>query len=210
MKIAVFGATGGLGAASVRSALEAGHHVTALVRTPAKVKLVHERLALVQGDVLDAAAVHGVVAGRDAVLSALGPAKGTPPGTLISTGTGHMIDGMARAGVRRFVFASGLMAGTCAGMGLVGRGLVAVFRRMMHELYVDKVRAEALVQDSGLDWVIVRPPVLADLPARGTYRAAPDLDVKVLEKMSFADTGDYMVRALVDDQALHKAIELSY
>lgn len=210
MRVVVFGATGGLGSASVAKALAAGHRVTAFVRNPEKVRTHHEALALVQGDVLDNAGVARVVRDHDAVLSALGPAAGTPAGTLISKGTQFIIEGMKSAGVRRFLFASGLMAGPAAGLNVFKRQLIEVFRLMNRDLYLDKVRAEASVQASGLDWIIVRPPVLANVPARGHYRVGPDIDVRLIDKFAFADAADYMVRGLTDDEFLNRAVELSY
>src|SRR5258708_12393599 len=72
MNLAIFGATGGTGRQLVAQALEEGHTVTALVRTPAAFPMQHEQLTLIQGDVRDAASVEAAVAGQNALLSALG------------------------------------------------------------------------------------------------------------------------------------------
>ncbi|XP_023332322.1 flavin reductase (NADPH) isoform X2 [Eurytemora carolleeae] len=53
MRIAVFGATGGTGLQLLEQALAANHHVTAIVRTPAKIKMTHENLKVVTGDVFN-------------------------------------------------------------------------------------------------------------------------------------------------------------
>ncbi len=210
MRVIVFGATGGLGSAVVTQALQGGHDVTAFVRSAAKVRTTHDRLRIAQGDILDGEAVASAVKGQAGVISALGPAAGTPAGTLISDGTRHIIEGMRHGGVRRFVLASGLMVGPAAGMGPFKRLLISIFRLKHRALYLDKVRTEAAVRDSGLDWLIVRPPVLADLPARGRYRVGPDLDVRLMDKLAFGDAAGYMVRALTEDEFLRQAVELSY
>ena len=72
MKLAIFGATGGTGRELVTQALAQGHEVTAFARTPTKLALHHERLRVVEGNVLDYAAVEQAVIGQDAVLCALG------------------------------------------------------------------------------------------------------------------------------------------
>ncbi len=54
MKIVVFGATGGTGKNVVAQALAAGHEVVAIAREPGAVE-ARPRLAVHQGDVLDAA-----------------------------------------------------------------------------------------------------------------------------------------------------------
>ena len=54
MKIAIFGASGATGQHLVAGAIERGFQVTAVVRTPAKLRASSEKLSLVQGDVASA------------------------------------------------------------------------------------------------------------------------------------------------------------
>lgn len=72
MKLLVFGATGGTGSRLVELALKQGHVVTAFARDPAKIRLKHDNLRVVTGDVLDRDSVNASVEGQDGVLSALG------------------------------------------------------------------------------------------------------------------------------------------
>src|SRR4051794_34954366 len=72
MKIAVFGATGATGQQVVQQALEQGHSVTALARTPERLAITHSSLRIVKGNVLDPAAVEQTIQGTGAVLSCLG------------------------------------------------------------------------------------------------------------------------------------------
>jgi len=72
MKLLIFGATGGTGRQLVDQALAQGHEVTAFVRNPAKLAMQHEKLKVVQGNVMDCHSVGAAVAGQDAVFSALG------------------------------------------------------------------------------------------------------------------------------------------
>ena len=62
MKLAIFGATGRTGKPLVRQALETGHEVVVLVRTPSKMPLQHDRLTVVQGDSMKASDVEGSAA----------------------------------------------------------------------------------------------------------------------------------------------------
>ncbi|MFB4271502.1 NAD(P)-dependent oxidoreductase [Nonomuraea sp. GTA35] len=73
MRVTVFGATGGIGRLLVQQLLDAGHQVTALVRSPAKLTLTHPNLNVIAGQLSDTAAVRQSVQGTDAVISALGP-----------------------------------------------------------------------------------------------------------------------------------------
>ena len=79
MRILVFGATGPLGRHVTDGALSAGHQVTAFVRTPGRLA-PRPGLQEMAGDVLDASAVAAAVPGHDAVISALGHSRPSPPG----------------------------------------------------------------------------------------------------------------------------------
>src|SRR5438270_10795739 len=73
MKIVVLGATGGTGQEIVRQAIECGHSVTALVRSPEKLAAYAGRITIKQGSPLNASELESVFQGQDAVLSAFGP-----------------------------------------------------------------------------------------------------------------------------------------
>jgi len=72
MKLLIFGATGRTGHQLVAQALVEGHEATAFVRNPAKMTTQHEKLKIIQGNVMDCHSVGAAVAGQDAVFSALG------------------------------------------------------------------------------------------------------------------------------------------
>src|SRR5712691_4953897 len=74
MRIALFGAGGIIGRRILDEALRRGHQVTAVVRDPTRFSGPADRVAVVQGDVVDAASVAAAVRGHDAVISAVGPA----------------------------------------------------------------------------------------------------------------------------------------
>src|SRR5437773_8799116 len=73
MKLVVLGATGGTGLEIVRQAIQRGHSVTALVRSPEPLNPFRDQMVIRQGNLLDAAQLEGVIRGHDAVLSAFGP-----------------------------------------------------------------------------------------------------------------------------------------
>src|SRR6266849_839958 len=73
MKLVVLGATGGTGLEIVRQAIERGHSITALVRSPDRLKPFWDRIHIQQGDLLNSAELERVIQGHDAVLSGFGP-----------------------------------------------------------------------------------------------------------------------------------------
>lgn len=72
MKILVFGASGGTGKRIVEQALAQGHLVTAFARDPARIRVAHQSLRVVRGDISSSDSVEAAVTGQEAVLSALG------------------------------------------------------------------------------------------------------------------------------------------
>ena len=52
MKLAIFGASKGIGHQLLRIAIEDGHEVTALLRTPNSLKISHPNLHIIKGDIL--------------------------------------------------------------------------------------------------------------------------------------------------------------
>src|SRR5207247_2069535 len=60
MRIALFGAGGMIGRRILEEALRRGHEVTAVVRDPTRFSGAADRVAVVQGDVVDAASVAAV------------------------------------------------------------------------------------------------------------------------------------------------------
>ena len=170
MKLAIFGASGRTGHPLVEQALASGHEVKALLRTPSRLDLQHERLHVIQGDIQDAAKVAEVVAGTDAVLSVLGPANSQPTFT-VSKGTANIIAAMQQHGVRRLVVSAG------AGVrdpqdrpGLFDKGIGALIKLTSPNVYEDMVRTVNLVRVSDLDWTVVRAPMLTDAPAKGNVK----------------------------------------
>lgn len=195
--ILVLGATGGTGRHIVAQALEQGHAVTALVRSPDKARdLAGARL--VTGDARDEAALRAAVTGQDAVVSALGtPASPFREMTLLSTATRMLLAAMQVERVSRLVAITGIGAGDSRGHGgfLFDR---LIFPLLLRHVYADKDRQEALVQNSGLDWTLVRPAILNDKPGRGTVRATDDLSGFSGGSISREDIARFVVGEVAD------------
>src|ERR1700744_5034985 len=70
MKIAIIGATGFVGSAVLKEALQRGHQVTAIARNVGKITKGDKNLTAVAADADDSASLAKVLAGHDAVVSA--------------------------------------------------------------------------------------------------------------------------------------------
>jgi len=144
MKLAITGGTGFVGAHVIDAALAAGHNVKALTRRDQPAR---DGVEWISGALDDRDALERLVADADAVIHVAGvinapDAKGFEAGNV--AGTLAMLAAATAGGVRRFVHVSSLAA-----------------REPKLSLYgASKARAEALVEGSGLDWAIVRPPAI--------------------------------------------------
>ncbi|MGH3558974.1 MAG: NAD(P)-dependent oxidoreductase, partial [Mycobacterium sp.] len=201
MNIAIFGANGQTGRLLTSQALAAGHHVIAVTRHPGDFPLSDPHLAVAGVDVHDAAAVTDVVSAADAVLSTLGVSFTRQPVDTYSVGTGNIVAAMRASGVRRLaVVSSTTVYPTRRSQSpLALRLLEPIIKRTIGKtVYDDMRRMETIVASSGLDWTIVRPSGLFDLPHPTDYHAG-EID-PVGGFTSRTDLADYLL-ALADSPA---------
>ena len=203
MKLLLLGATGRTGKELLEQALERGHYVTALVRSPEKIADRMEVDVRV-GSVMDAAAVEDAVHDRDAVVSTLGvrSARDLIRADLMTKTMSALVPAMARRGVRRLIVLSAVGVG-----GTVRQAPVMVriaFRTMLRPDARDKAAAEAYVRQSGLDWTFVYPPMLTKGALTTSYRVGEDLCLSGMPKISRADVAHFMLAQLAVQTYMRK------
>ena len=209
VNVVVFGATGDTGRWITDRAVQAGHDVTALVRDPGRMRVVHNRVKIVRGDVLDAASVDGAVAGKDAVLSALG-STARNPAPVLSTGVRHILDAMERHRVQRIVALSAAGAlGESAGF-LFGNLGLRIFRMWLPEVYREHRKMLEELQRRGMDWTAVRAVLLTNATPKGRYRVAVEGIPRWGFRISRADVAEFMVRQLTSDEFVRKMPAIAY
>lgn len=168
MRIAVVGASRGLGFVLVAELLRAGHQAVAISRCDTG-HLPQPGLRRYFFDVRDAGRLAASLDGVDAVVWTVGIARTRHPVTLFTDGTAALIAAMATARVRRLIAVTGWSAGGAAPVPgpLATRLARAWFRR---EELADKLRQEALIAAAPLDWTIVRVTRLGEGRPRGGLR----------------------------------------
>jgi putative NADH-flavin reductase len=156
MNLFILGATGKTGVELVDLALARGHHVTAFVRSPAKISRRDERLKVVEGDPRSDDAIARALAGHDAVLSALGPRpkEALTRTTLLQETGAATVAAMATAGVKRLLIISSAMLYPSKSLPFV------LSRWIIAPHYRDLRAMETVVTASPLEWTVVRPPRL--------------------------------------------------
>lgn len=113
MQVLVVGGTGTLGRQIAKRALEEGHAVRCMVRSPRKAAFLQEwGCELTRGDLLDPESLVYALQGQDAVIDAA-TARASDPGSCYTvdwTGQQNLFHAVQSAGVRRLVFFSLLNA----------------------------------------------------------------------------------------------------
>jgi putative NADH-flavin reductase len=207
MRLVVFGATGGTGNEIVKQALDAGHDVTAVARKPSAIRIQHEHLKVLQGDVLIPETLIDAVKGQDVVVFAVGAADRSPT-TIYSMGTMNVLMAMALAQTRRLISisASGLNPGAWIQKLIAKPLLWWIFKHG----YTDMSHMEIIIKASPMDWTILHPPRLTDGQRRGKYKVAVNIQLSNGWLLSRADLADYVVKHLQDVSTYRSTVEVAY
>src|SRR5690606_27702980 len=108
MKIALIGATGFVGSAILREALDRGHNVKAIVRNPEKLTVRHELLTIEQGNAMDTDRLAAQFRGNDLVISAYNAGWGNPDlYQEFLEGAQNIQEGVKKSGVKRLLVIGG-------------------------------------------------------------------------------------------------------
>lgn len=206
MRLLILGATGGTGRAFIRQAIEHGHAITALVRSPQKLAALADRISIRQGDPRSAADLRAVLPGHDAVVSALGP-PGPGPTTILRDGARSTVEGMRATGLRRIIVVSAAVL--FDDLGFLG-GLLR--RTLLKNVAADSAEMEHIVTASGLDWTIARPPRLTNGPLTGRYRVADERlpEQSALASISRADVAHFLLSELERSAHVHHIVGVTH
>ena len=209
MKLVVFGATGNVGQQVVKQALEQGHEVIAFARNPLKLQIKHPKLQLFQGDVMDSARVEQALQGQDIVVCTLGSGKKLS-GKVRSQGTQNIIEAMKKCAMKRLICQTTLGVGESWG-SLNFYWKYVMFGFILRKVFADHQIQEDMVQNSGLDWTIIRPRAFIEGELTGQYRHGfPGTDKTSKLTITHADVADFILKQLADDFYLYQTPSLSY
>jgi putative NADH-flavin reductase len=198
MKLALIGATGFVGSAILKEALDRGHEVTAIVRHPEKVQ-PHQKLRPVKGDVYNPDEVARLVAGHEAVISAFNPGWGNPDiYNLQVKGARSIIDGAKKAGVTRLLFVGG--AGSLEVQpGVQALDLPGFPAEYKQGALATREALSMLRKEFTLDWSFLSPSAdLAPGQRTGKFRLGTDQMLTDANGQSRISTQDYAV-AMIDE-----------
>lgn len=203
-KIAVVGGTGKSGKYLVRELLNQEYHFKMLVRNPENFKIESSLVEPVYGDVSEYGTVRSLFDGCKAVISTLG--SGIPPSkpTIFTTATRNIIRAMKESGLKRYIAITGLNVDT----PLDKKGLMAkTGTEWMYANYpkstIDRQKELQLLSESGLDWTLIRLPLIALTDDRRVI--ATNLEDCPGENIGATDLAKFLLGQLSDTTFIKKA-----
>ena len=207
-RIVIFGATGGTGQELVTQALQANYSVTAFARSPEKLNVSDTNLKVIQGDVLNLEDLCRAVENQDVVLCSIG----MPPSDksmLRTKGTVNIIKAMEKQGMNRLICQSTLGIGDSK-VFLPWHWKFIIVPLILKRAFKDHEIQESKIENSKLDWTIVRPAALINGKKTGRYKHGFAYSDKIKVKVSRADTAHFMLSQIDDNQYLHQKVGVSY
>ena len=202
MKILLLGPNGAVGQIVLDDLLRSNHQVTALVRNVATLQTTHPNLTVLKGTPTDAGDLEKALVGQDAVVSTLGVRKNKKT-TVRTEVARNLAAGMKKSGVRRLVWLDAAGVGSSKefverSSFLFGRIIMPLF---LNHMYADAAVADALIEKSGCDWVIVRPMSFTNKAKTGNVTVITDMSrpVRLRLRIARADVAAFLVEQVIKD-----------
>jgi uncharacterized protein YbjT (DUF2867 family) len=203
MRVAILGASGGVGRWVTRFAAEAGYAITALVR-PNRVFQPPPGVRVFRGSALDQRDLTSVVEEQDILISCLGAQRTQswnpwsplrPPSRVAEPSARAIAAVVPHTSVRRVVVIS------AAGVGDSLARTNAAMRWMLRhstlsEMYADLGRMEDTLRASSLEWVAVRPVTLVNAARSSRTRVLSRYGA--LSVVSRADVAAWLIGVATD------------
>ncbi|MFY0254313.1 NAD(P)-dependent oxidoreductase [Chitinophaga sp. 30R24] len=202
MKVAIIGASGFIGAAILKEALDRGHEVTAIVRHPEKITVTHSHLIVEKGDATNEAELTSLLAGSEAVIFSY---KADDSATFLKA-THAVINATKKAGNKRLLVVSG------AGSLEIVPGIQLLDTPEFPEEWKALASAtrdsfNVIKEDNELNWTVLSPAMMIFPGERtGKFRLGKDQIVFDHNKESKISNADYAV-ALIDELEQPKHIK---
>ncbi len=212
MKIALIGATGFVGTAILKEALDRGIQVTAIARHPEKLQ-AQNNLTIVKGDVMDTDKLSEILAGNDAVVSAYNPGWANPDiYNEFLKGAQSIQGAVKKSGIKRYIAIGG------AGSLYIAPNVQLIDTPQFPAEWKPGALAardylNILKKEDQLDWTYVSPAIEMNAgqphERKGTYRTGLDNPVFDANNKSTISVEDLAV-AIVDEVENPKHIRVRF
>ena len=212
MNVTIFGATGATGRLLTERCLKAGYKVKILARKPQEFPFAAQ-VETVQGDSKDIVAVREALRGADLVLSALG-ARSLKKEDILEDSIPLIVQAMDEQGIRRIIAlgSAGALPTSLDKQPAYCRWIVQniVYNTFLKYPVASQISQYKTLSGSDLDWTMVMPPMLMNVPARGNLRIDGEALPRNASRISRADVADFMMAQIDNPQWLRKGVYISW
>jgi putative NADH-flavin reductase len=202
MKIALIGATGFVGSAILKEALDRGHHVTAIARHPENIREENVNLAAVKGDVMVEDKLSELLKGNDIVISAYNSGWSNPDiYNEYLKGAQSVQKAVKQSGVKRLIVVGG------AGSLFIAPGIQLIDTPGFPDAWKAGAKAardylNIIRKEKEIEWTYLSPAIEMNPGSpherKGTYRTDLDHPVFNADKKSTISVEDLAV-AIIDE-----------
>lgn len=209
-QLSVFGASGRTGLMLVNIAVDRGYSVTAFCRSESDRQYLPENVACIVGDIMDGNVIDQAVSGADAVICAFGQREPYKD-VFCADATAGIIASMKKHDVVRMLCITNALVGdSTKNRSLFIRVMARLNRLLRAEVAFDREEQERMVEESGLDWTIVKPAELMDENEKPRFMHGEDLLIDAYSRISRYHLTNFMLDHLEADKYSCKKVVLRY
>ncbi|HNX56774.1 MAG TPA: NAD(P)H-binding protein [Prolixibacteraceae bacterium] len=201
-KIAVLGGGGRTGKYLVNQLINKGFQQKALLRHPEQFFIQSQQIEIVKGDATHPESIHQLVEGCEAIISVVGQRPGEP--LVACRTTQNLLDAMNHFGIKRLILLAGLNVDTPSDQkGQETLMATEWMKANFPEIHADRQKSYALLEQSLLDWTLVRIPFIEFQEACGEI--AVNLKDCPSGKINAESLAVFLVDQLLDESYYRKA-----
>ncbi|QNF33094.1 NAD(P)H-binding protein [Adhaeribacter swui] len=203
-KIAVIGGTGKSGTYLVQELVDQGIPIKVLIRNRERFPVQSPLVEVVTGDVTVYEDLQALIAGTQAVISALGLGVPASEPTIFSQATKNIIRAMQQYQVCRYIVLTGLQVDApWDKKGLQTKAATDWMYANFPRSTADRQREYQLLSASPIDWTLVRLPLIAQ--TNGRHKVKTSLEDCPGDQISAADLASFLVEQLTDNTYIKKS-----
>ena len=207
--IALLGGTGRTGSLVLQMAFDEGYQLRVLARKTAKVQIKHPNVIVIEGDATNRSKLEELIDGADVVISVLGHVKNSSRD--FQTQSMEMVTGiMKQRKTSRIIVLTGAgvyFPGDKTSMG--GQLLTFLIKHLAPARFNDGVGLSNVIAKSGLQYTLVRAPLLTNETLKGNYRTG-NLPLSFFSRISRADMAHFIVSQIESMRWIQQAPFVCY
>lgn len=207
MRAAIIGATGRLGQALTYQLQQIEAEITALVRTPFKLRNQTRYARIIDGNAQDLDTIRKTVEGQDIVFNTLSVKEFWKPFSALSDALKNIITAMQEMGVSRYIGVAPATILQNSNGGFVGdHGLPSI----LEHIFTDYKRVYNILKESKVNWVLFCPKYMPDGDAIRQFRTEIDFLPSESTEISVQDVAYAMLLEAMQPQFVNCRVGIGY